>query len=252
MAPVPTRRERVRGSAVQASGPGRGPQGNHHTPPRKNGRGREESPGRAIKKTPHHACRGVARVSQPVDSGGGAQRGTGERSGNDYTLVAYDADSPRVEEATRVYLDVFGGDPAAAADFVRRYAQHPDFRGLLAVDAAGRAIGLAFGHRFFLENWWCARMAEELGAGHPALRDAWVLVDLGVVEPWRRRGVGTALHDAILASQPCPRAVLSTQVENIGARRLYERLGWRYLHPGFVFREGQPPYVVMGKELVRA
>lgn len=44
--------------------------------------------------------------------------------------------------------------------------------------------------------------------------------------------------------------MLSIQVENTGARRLYEHRGWRYLHSGFVFREGQPPHVVMAKELV--
>jgi len=53
----------------------------------------------------------------------------------------------------------------------------------------------------------------------------------------------------LLASQPYPRALLSTEVANAGAHRLYERNGWRYLLPGLVFTPGQQPFVVMGREI---
>ena len=57
------------------------------------------------------------------------------------------------------------------------------------------------------------------------------------------------LLEALLKNQPCPRVLLSTEVANAGARRLYERNGWQYLHPGFVFTPGQQPFAVMGREL---
>ncbi len=60
-----------------------------------------------------------------------------------------------------------------------------------------------------------------------------------------------ALMETLLAAQPCPRALLSTEVNNAGARRLYERHGWSYLHPGFAFNPGGQPYVVMRRELMR-
>jgi hypothetical protein len=47
------------------------------------------------------------------------------------------------------------------------------------------------------------------------------------------------------------RALLSTEVANTGARRLYTRNGWRLLHPGFVFSPGQQPNVVMAREVHR-
>ena len=55
--------------------------------------------------------------------------------------------------------------------------------------------------------------------------------------------------ETLLAAQPCPRALLSTEVSNTTARRLYERHGWRYLHPGFVFTPGDQPFIVMAREL---
>jgi ribosomal protein S18 acetylase RimI-like enzyme len=66
---------------------------------------------------------------------------------------------------------------------------------------------------------------------------------------YRNRGIGTALLEILLASQPCPRALLSTEVANAGAHRLYERNGWRYLHSGLVFTPGQQPFAVMGREI---
>jgi ribosomal protein S18 acetylase RimI-like enzyme len=78
-----------------------------------------------------------------------------------------------------------------------------------------------------------------------------MLVELAVLDDYRGLGIGTALHDTLLASQPYRRALLSTEVSNADARRLYERLGWQYLHPGFIFSDGGPAYTIMHKELAR-
>ena len=74
-------------------------------------------------------------------------------------------------------------------------------------------------------------------------------MDLAVAQEARGRGIGGALMETLLAAQPCPRALLSTEVANATARRLYERHGWTYLHPGFVFVQGNPPYAIMRREL---
>jgi ribosomal protein S18 acetylase RimI-like enzyme len=74
-------------------------------------------------------------------------------------------------------------------------------------------------------------------------------VELAVVEPYRRLGIGGRLHDALLASQPCPRVLLCTGVANARARGIYERRGWYYVHPAFDFLGEPHPYAIMGKEL---
>jgi ribosomal protein S18 acetylase RimI-like enzyme len=76
-----------------------------------------------------------------------------------------------------------------------------------------------------------------------------VLVNLAIRSAYRNRAIGATLLKTLLASQPCPRAFLSTEVANAGAGGLYERNGWRYLHPGLVFTPGQQPFVVMGCEV---
>jgi GNAT superfamily N-acetyltransferase len=136
----------------------------------------------------------------------------------------------------RVYTETWEREWEMSHAFVSRYAGEPDFRGFVAIGDAA-VIGMGFGARSEPGQWWHDRVAAQVGADHPALRDAWALVELAVLPDYRGRGIGGALHDALLAAQT-----------NMRARTMYERRGWRYLHPGFVFSAGQPPFVVMHRE----
>jgi GNAT superfamily N-acetyltransferase len=166
-----------------------------------------------------------------------------------FTLESFDASSSTFGEVIRIYLEVFGGEEEGTRGFITRYATTlPDWRGLVALIGEDVA-GMGFGVRSLPGQWWHDRVAEQVGADHPALQDAWVLVDLAVRPVYQRQGIGAAIMNTLLVSQPRPRALLSTEVANTGARRLYTRNGWRLLHPGFVFISGQQPYVIMARDL---
>ncbi len=166
-----------------------------------------------------------------------------------YTLTSFTADSPALDDAVRLYVAQWLDPWDSIHAFITRYAGLPDFQGRIARLADGTAIGMGFGVRSLPDNWWHKRVAAEVGATHPALQDAWVLVSLVVDAAYRGQGIASALLETLLREQPCPRALLSTEVDNAGARRLYERHGWTYLHPGFVFTPGKPAFVVMRREL---
>ena len=166
-----------------------------------------------------------------------------------FILEPFDASSPTFDEVIRIYLAVFGGEEVGVREFITRYATTlPDWRGYVA-RVGDQVAGMGFGTRSLPGQWWHDKVAEQVGGEHPALQGAWVLVDLAVRPAYRNRGIGAAIMNALLASQPWPRALLSTEVANAGARRLYTRTGWRLLHPGFVFISGQQPYVIMAREL---
>src|SRR3712207_7588595 len=42
-----------------------------------------------------------------------------------------------------------------------------------------------------------SRVAEQFGSGDPALQEAWLLNILAVRPPYQRRGIGSALHNAL-------------------------------------------------------
>lgn len=167
----------------------------------------------------------------------------------DVELHPYSARSPLLDAALAVYASVWPArDPADAREGFTRYAGYRDFVGFVAV-LDGEAIGVGYGARSYPGVPWHDVVAPLLGTDHPALRDAWRLVELAVVTEHRRAGIGALLHDALLAAQPCPRALLSTSVTNYPARTLYERRGWYYVLRELNVEMQSGTYVVMAKEL---
>jgi ribosomal protein S18 acetylase RimI-like enzyme len=164
------------------------------------------------------------------------------------SIVPFDAQSPYLDGAVGVYTSTWPSNEEEIRAFILGYAGYPGFRGFVAL-LNGEVVGMGFGTQSLPGQWWHDKVAAHVGRDHPALRDAWVLVDLAVLEAYRGNGIGTLLHHALLESQLYRRALLSTEVSNAGSRRLYEQLGWSYLHPGFVFNPGQQPYAVMSKEV---
>ena len=166
-----------------------------------------------------------------------------------YAFGPLQPDAPYFDGAVRLYLATWpGADVRAVADFFARYFALPDYRGLVA-SVGEKVMAYGFGVRSLPGNWWHDKVAEQVGAEHPALQDAWALVSLATTPEHRRRGLASSLMETLLASQPCPRVLLSTEVTNAPARRLYERHGWTYLHEGFVFKPGDPAFVVMKRDL---
>lgn len=169
------------------------------------------------------------------------------------TLVELTPGSQAFGEAVTIYCATWPNDAQdiqAVNAFFTRYAGLPDYHGLVA-GRAGWPVGYGFGVRSAPGNWWHDKVAGQVGSDHPALQDAWCLASLAVAAEERSKGIGSLLLARLLAAQPCPRALLSTEASNKTARRFYERRGWTTLHSGFVFKEGDPSFIVMRRELRR-
>jgi GNAT superfamily N-acetyltransferase len=111
----------------------------------------------------------------------------------------------------------------------------------------GEAVGVTYGATSVPGIPWHDLVAPILGADHPALQDAWRLVELAVVPEAEGLGIGTRLHDAIVASQPNARLLVSTGTTNARARGIYERRGWHYILDEIRPPESSDTYVIMGK-----
>lgn len=158
--------------------------------------------------------------------------------------------SSRTRAAAEIYASTWGHDAEEALTFVRQSLTMRGFVGRVGVEQrSDSVVGMGFGARALPGLWWRDRVADTIGHAHPALKDAWVLGELAVRPSWRGQGVGSALHDALLRAQPCPRVLLTTQVGNHDAQRFYRHRGWRVLHRGFAFVEGSTPFMVMSREM---
>jgi ribosomal protein S18 acetylase RimI-like enzyme len=167
------------------------------------------------------------------------------------TLHSYTRDSPLLDAALDVFARVW---PERDREVTRAnftgYTGFEDFHGLVA-KAGDEYVGVALGARSRPGRWWHDQVTPVLGLDHPALQDAWRLMELAVIESHQGQGIGGLLHDALLEKQPCPRVLLSTEVDNERARRMYERRGWYYVHATVDFPGEPHPYAIMGKEIER-
>lgn len=160
-----------------------------------------------------------------------------------------------------VYEAAFAGPPygegsAARPRFVPRWRAHasaPGWRGVGAwVD--GALVGFAYGHAARAGLPWVDAVAAQLAAPTRTkwCADAFLLCELAVAPAHQGRGLGSALHDALIDGAPHATALLTTLDDRSTAgARLYARRGWRrvsapYVAPGYPHR-----YVVMGVRLDR-
>src|SRR5581483_11179872 len=102
-------------------------------------------------------------------------------------LAPFNIASPYLEDAVWIYTETWPDDPAKIRTFITRYATYADFRGQVAL-LENKVIGMGFGHRSRPGDWWHSRVAAQLGNDHPALPNAWVLVELAVLAVCRGEG----------------------------------------------------------------
>ena len=95
-------------------------------------------------------------------------------------------------------------------------------------------------------SWWrnlTTPLPEHLTAEHPGRTFA--LADLLVRAPWRRQGIGAALHHLILTSRSEERATLTVLPAATPAQRAFRTWGWRRVARARDPSPGSPVYDVL-------
>ena len=161
-------------------------------------------------------------------------------------------------QVTEVWANAHGLGRASATrrefggDRVPRHAGRDGFRFLGAFGPGNRLVGFVYGYTGAPGQWWYDRVAAALA---PAARAEWFepshfeLTELAVDPARQDSGIGSRLHDAVLAGLPHDRALLSALADNGRVIRFYEHRGWRVLLPELRFEQGRPLFAILGKEL---
>jgi ribosomal protein S18 acetylase RimI-like enzyme len=140
--------------------------------------------------------------------------------------------------------------PGEVAEFAAEWPgllTQPGFRLALARTGTGQLVGFALGHAVDpASGWWAGiRPAPPAGDTHRVGVDhvgqSFGIAELGVHPGWRRRGLASRLHQALLAGRPEPGVVLWVRADAPAARATYARWGYRLI--GSV--PDRPPYQVM-------
>jgi ribosomal protein S18 acetylase RimI-like enzyme len=137
-------------------------------------------------------------------------------------------------------------------EILPRHATRKAFSFVAARVDDGALVGFAYGYEGGPGEWWHDLVAAALRADQ---RADWLapghfeFVELQVAPELEGKGIGGALHDALVVRARGRTAVLSTAVSNERARGFYARRGWETLVDEIAFGEGYPPFVVLGKRL---
>ena len=170
-------------------------------------------------------------------------------------MAEFELETLSAEQALGVRSEVAevwtGVSAVRLAEILERHATRDGFT-FIAAREDGRLAGFTYGYRGGPGVWWHDLVWSALD---DAARGRWLApghfeyVELHVRADRRGRGLGGRLHDALLARQTSSStAVLSTQVDNERALRLYRSRGWRIVLPELDFGSGRL-FSILGRDL---
>jgi ribosomal protein S18 acetylase RimI-like enzyme len=134
---------------------------------------------------------------------------------------------------------------------LQRHARRKDFRFVGAFVDTG-LVGFVYGYTGHAGQWWYDRVADALSRED---RRRWLdpghfeFTELAVRPDHQGRGVGSALHDAVLENLPHRRALLSALADNERVVDFYLHRGWEVVLTRLRFEPGRPEFTIMGREL---
>jgi GNAT superfamily N-acetyltransferase len=138
-----------------------------------------------------------------------------------------------------------------AADLQARLPAHTALDGFVAVVARfrGDPVGLAYGYRGERGRWWAAQVERALT---PAQRAEWLVdwfevVEIAVRPDRQGEGIGSRVHDRLLAEAGRSPALLTARADDPSVRAFYERRGWRPVRVGIRLGGGEQEWVLYGR-----
>jgi ribosomal protein S18 acetylase RimI-like enzyme len=153
------------------------------------------------------------------------------------------------EAVVALYHQVWPSRDIAFAERLNRQSLYPGFRGYVLLEDE-QLLGFCYGYHSRPGQYYHGLLEAGLGpvSSMRWLNDCFEVVELAIAPEMRRQGFATLLLESVLYGVPHHTAVLTTQVDNVPARSLYVRLGWRVLLEPF-YPNTSEPYVIMGKRL---
>lgn len=159
-----------------------------------------------------------------------------------------------LDDIAPVYEEVYAEPPynegpRDVAHFIDRYHHEQDIRGFrLAVARHGQTLaGFAYGLPLSSSTAWWEGFSDTVLSEDFTREDGhrtFVIMELAVRIPYRRQGLGRALHASLVDRNPAERITLAVRPEAIGATRLYAALGYQVVGLTCPW-EGAPTYQCM-------
>lgn len=132
-----------------------------------------------------------------------------------------------------------------------KHASYEGFRGYVIISDDEEVLGFSYGYTSLPGQYYHELLSKELGPKEHEkwLADCFELVELAVHPSHRKKGLGKLLVNELLIGVDNKTSILTTQVNNHSARKLYEALGWFVVKEPFLPNVESSQYVIMVKVL---
>ncbi|CAM4291628.1 acetyltransferase [Bacillus manliponensis] len=165
-------------------------------------------------------------------------------------IIAITNDKRLINQIAALYCTVFNKtNEQEFAERVVRHIGYEGFKGVAALNEEGLLIGFSYGYTSLKGQFYhdLLKIALSEENNQHWLEDCFECVELSVHTDYRGKGLGTILHNILLENAPNKTSILTTQVDNDIARRMYNKLNWidvkEPIYPG------ETAYVIMGNLL---
>lgn len=156
-----------------------------------------------------------------------------------------------LEQIVDLYHAVWKNEDPLIKQRIQKHSTYQGFKGVIALHRTGEVTGFSYGYVSLPGQYYNQLLSKEFKPDEKQkwLEDCFELVELAVHPSYRKQGIGKLLVSKLLEDAHTKTAVLTTQINNVPARRLYESLGWRSLKEPFFPNNQNDPYVIYGKQL---
>ena len=156
-----------------------------------------------------------------------------------------------LQQISELYIEVWNSENDLIRERILKHSSYQGFKGLVVLSDDGKVVSFSYGYTSLPGQFYHELLAKELSSEEYQtwLQDCFEFVELAVHPSYRKQGIGKMLTEKLLADVNNKTSVLTTQIDNISARSLYESLHWKVLKEPFYPGDSKDPYVIMGKEL---
>jgi ribosomal protein S18 acetylase RimI-like enzyme len=158
--------------------------------------------------------------------------------------------APEISRIARLYKSVWNTSMEDFLERFKRHATYPGFRGIVACEDE-EIVGFAYGYTSMKGQYYHELLCEFLSTAEQNvwLADCFELVELVVAPSYRRNKTGKKLVAELIGNVSNQTALLTTQMDNLAARNLYEKFDWEIIQEDFIPNKQAVSYVIMGKKL---
>jgi ribosomal protein S18 acetylase RimI-like enzyme len=158
------------------------------------------------------------------------------------------ADEGRLETMENLYREVWD---TSIKERLIKHSSYPGFRGFVCLSNKEEIVGFTYGYSSLTGQYYHDILAKELDSTAYQLwmKDCFELVELVVHPSYRNQGYAKWLVTELLKDVQNKTTVLTTQINNHSARKLYQGMGWTNVKEPFFPSNDGTPYVIMGKVL---